>query len=351
VATIYGSNRVYNPYNYGEYIEVIDAADGVTNGADVIFGLAGKDIIYGLGGNDVLKGGGGADKLYGGEGTDTADYSDSGEGVDVSLAAGAGSGGTAQGDKLYDIENLSGSAYDDTLQGDENANSLYGEGGNDVLKGGGGSDKLYGGGGDDLLNSDGVGDFIDGGAGNDTANFVDSQYGVYVNLGFGRFNQGYHYQPVPPGTPDNIVNVENVSGSNSHDYIIGNDVDNVLSGNGGVDHIWGYGGNDTINGGADKDFLIGGAGNDFLTGGAGDDTFTFGVYGNGPVNMGNDTITDFTDGDKLHIDDAIFSDFADVQAHMQQVGNDVVITYDGNNSITLENTTIGSMNANDFLFY
>ena len=36
---------------------------------------------------------------------------------------------------------------------------------------------------------------------------------------------------------------------------------------------------------------------------------------------------------------------------MQQVGNDVVITYDDGNSITLQNTNIGSLNANDFLFY
>ncbi|MBX9774264.1 MAG: hypothetical protein K2Y71_07600 [Xanthobacteraceae bacterium] len=349
MATIYGkAHKDYYGVWHGDYI---DANDGVTEGADVIIGTNHRDTIYGLGGNDVLKGGGGADKLYGGTGTDTAAYGDSKEGVEVSLAAGAGSGGTAAGDKLFDIENLSGSAYDDTLQGDENANSLYGEGGNDVLKGGGGSDKLYGGGGDDLLNSDAVGDFIDGGAGDDTANFSDAQYGVYVNLGFGRFNQGYQYQPVAPGTPDNIVNVENVYGSNSHDHIIGNSVDNVLSGNGGIDHIWGGGGNDTINGGADKDYLDGGTGNDFLTGGAGDDTFTFSVDGNGPINIGHDTITDFTDGDKVQIDDAIFSDFADVQAHMQQVGNDVVISYDGSNSIMLQNANIGSLNANDFLFY
>ena len=55
--------------------------------------------------------------------------------------------------------------------------------------------------------------------------------------------------------------------------------------------------------------------------------------------------------DRIQFDDAIFSDFADVQSHMQQVGNDVVITYDDGNSITLQNTNIGSLNANDFLFY
>jgi len=348
MATIYGkAHQDYYGYWRGDYI---DADDGVTNGADLIIGTNFKDTIYGLGGNDVLKGGGGADKLYGGEGTDTADYSDSGAAVQVSLAAGAGSGGTAQGDKLDDIENLSGSAYGDTLQGDENANSLYGEGGNDVLKGGGGSDKLYGGAGDDTLNSDALGDFLDGGSGNDTANFGDAEYGVYVNLGTGYYNYGKYHIPVAPGTPQNIVNVENVEGSNTVDHIFGNSADNILDGNGGADTIWGGGGNDTINGGTGIDTIFAGTGNDVITGGADNDLFVFDVPGAGPVNFGNDIITDFTAGDHIQIDDAIFNDFADMQAHMQQVGNDVVITYDGNNSITLQNTAMGSLGASDFLF-
>ncbi|NGO54217.1 hypothetical protein [Allomesorhizobium camelthorni] len=46
--------------------ETLDANDGVTNGADTIFGFGGDDTIFGLGGNDELKGGGGADTLNGG---------------------------------------------------------------------------------------------------------------------------------------------------------------------------------------------------------------------------------------------------------------------------------------------
>jgi Ca2+-binding RTX toxin-like protein len=347
MATIYGK------INYGYYThgDVIDADDGVTNGNDVIFGTFLRDTIYGLDGDDVLKGGGGADHLIGGDGIDTAAYGDSWEGVQVSLKLGEGSGGTASFDKLKEIENLSGSSYDDFLEGDANANALYGEGGNDVLKGGGGADKLFGGAGDDKLASDAIGDLIDGGTGNDTANFASAQYGVYVNLGSGYYNSGFHHQPVPQGTPQNIVGIENVNGSDTHDHITGSSADNILFGNGGIDRIWGGGGNDTIDGGADGDFLDGGSGNDLLTGGAGNDTFIFDVYGNGPVVIGHDTVTDFTDGDVIKIDDAIFSDFDDLQAHMQQVGNDVVITYDGNNSITLQNTNIGSVHANDFLFY
>jgi serralysin len=326
--------------------DVIDFRDGVTNGADVIIGETGNDKIFGLGGNDVLKGGGGADRLSGGAGIDTADYSDSEEGVWVSLKSGMGEGGTAEGDKLYDIENLTGSSYDDTLEGNGENNSLYGEGGNDVLKGGGGADKLYGGAGNDVLNSDGLGDLLDGGSGNDTANFSEAQTSVYVNLGMGRYNHGTQYQPVPAGTADNIVDVENVTGSNFADQIHGNDFDNVLNGLGGGDRLYGWGGNDTIYGGDGKDYMVGGAGDDMLTGGADSDTFKF-----GQVDFGKDVITDFTDGvDVIAIDNTIFGDFADVQAHMQQVGNNVVITYDANNTITLQNVNIANLGASDFLF-
>lgn len=329
----------------------VDANDGVTNGADVIFGTFSKDTIYGLGGNDVLKGGGGADTLYGGEGTDTADYTDSSEGVQVSLQMHAGTGGTAEGDKLYEIENLSGSDHDDTLEGDANGNSLWGNAGNDLLKGGGGADKLYGGAGDDTLNSDGWADFLDGGAGNDTANFSESQTGVNVNLNLGRVSAGPYYQPVPPGTPDNIVDVENVYGSNKMDKIVGSTGDNYLFGNGGDDHIYGIDGNDIIDGGVGKDTIEGGGGNDKLTGGANNDTFVYTVYEGKPIDIGHDTIMDFVHGqDHINIDKDIFSDMDDLMAHMQQVGNDVVIGYDNYNSITLHNMTVGSLTASDFTF-
>ncbi|HZO47107.1 MAG TPA: calcium-binding protein [Xanthobacteraceae bacterium] len=349
MATVYG--KINPKYNYA-IGDIIDADDGVTNGNDVIFGTNLRDVIHGLDGNDVLKGGGGADKLFGGDGIDTAAYGDSKEGVQVSLKLGEGSGGTASFDKLYDIENLSGSSYDDFLEGDAGANALYGEAGNDVLKGAGGADKLFGGAGDDTLHSDAIADLIDGGAGNgDTADFSSSQGGVHVNLSTGYYNSGFHHQPVPQGTPENIIGIENVNGSNTHDHITGNSADNILFGNGGIDNIWGGGGNDTIDGGDRVDYLDGGSGDDLLTGGAGGDVFNFDVYGNGSVVIGHDIITDFADYDRIQFDEKIFSDFEDVQDHMQQVGNDVVITYDDGNSVTIQNTNIASLSANDFLFY
>ena len=73
---------------------------------------------------------------------------------------------------LPDIENLTGSDYNDVLAGDQRANRIAGGNGNDILYGGpggdstnqdamygdGGNDKVYGGRGDDSLY---------GGSGND----------------------------------------------------------------------------------------------------------------------------------------------------------------------------------------
>ena len=84
----------------------------------------------------------------------------------------------AAGDKFGSIENVTGSAQDDSLTGDANPNILRGNAGDDTINGLGGNDPLlYGGPGDDTINGgDGndklVGctgdDTLNGGAGNDT---------------------------------------------------------------------------------------------------------------------------------------------------------------------------------------
>src|SRR5437016_4138194 len=135
--------------------EVINAADGVTNLTDLIYGYGGNDSIFGLGGNDYIVGGTGADALDGGSASDTASYFTSAAGVIASLDAGAGVGGDAEGDSYTSIENLVGSAHDDALIGNDGNNSLSGlvEGkdGDDTLWGGAGNDTLKGGGGADAL--------------------------------------------------------------------------------------------------------------------------------------------------------------------------------------------------------
>ena len=145
-------------------------------------GEDGDDIIKSGLGDDFLNGGEGRDKLYGGAGNDTAVYSDSSSGVRVNLNAHRGWGGEALGDRLYDIENLVGSAYDDVLIGDGVSNSLEGgaggdtldgEGGNDVLFGQSGDDTLIGGDGNDILNGGLDRDILWGGDGVDIFEFLD----------------------------------------------------------------------------------------------------------------------------------------------------------------------------------
>ena len=135
---------------------------------DTLVGNDEENYLDGSYGNDTLKGGGGADDLYGTWGIDTASYETSPAAVVVSLASGLATGGDATGDELYYIENLTGSAHGDTLDGDDGSNALNGMGGIDTLRGGGGPDYIYGGDGDDSLNGADGNDTLEGDGGDDT---------------------------------------------------------------------------------------------------------------------------------------------------------------------------------------
>ena len=110
-----------------------------TASADTLTGTAADECIYGLGGDDTLSGGAGDDRLDGGAGadaldggadSDTADYSESDAAVTVDLSSSAAqSGGYAQGDTLTSIENIIGSAHDDTLTGRRLGQHSQGRGG------------------------------------------------------------------------------------------------------------------------------------------------------------------------------------------------------------------------------
>ena len=116
-----------------------------------------------------------------------------------SLMTGSGSGGDAQGDTLSNIENLTGSNFDDTLEG----NSL-----NNVLVGGLGTDTVS---------------YANATSG---ANGV----GVTVNLALTTAQN-----TVTAGT-DTLSGFENLTGSQFNDTLIGS---------GGVNVLMGLGGNDT----------------------------------------------------------------------------------------------------------
>jgi Ca2+-binding RTX toxin-like protein len=221
-----------------------------TNLADQIFGLGGNDALEGLDGNDLLEGGAGIDDQYGGNGFDYASYRSSGAGVRVYLNLGYGLDGDAQGDGLYDIEGVIGSAHADILFGKDDCNVLRGGDGNDTLVGFGGDDELEGGfGADELVGDNGF----------DYASYKSSPTGVVVNLDGSGHNVGGHAQG------DHLYSIEGVVGSAFADFIYGDDQRNVLRGGGG------------------NDFLSGGPGNDQLQGGAGNDSISYADTSEGVV--------------------------------------------------------------------
>lgn len=133
-----------------------------TDSRNTLSGGAGDDKLYGKGGNDNLVGSAGRDYLSGGTGTDTASYTNAKAAVLADLLYASRNTRDASGDRYSSVENLTGSAYTDSLRGTNAANAIQGGAGNDTLYGRGGSDKLVGGAGKDVLY---------GGSGADTFDF------------------------------------------------------------------------------------------------------------------------------------------------------------------------------------
>lgn len=229
---------------------------GVDGVADDIFGFGGDDFLFGHGGDDWLFGGQGADVLFGGAGIDTASYSDSERGVTVNLATRRGFGGTAEGDTLFDIENLYGSNHYDILTGNDHANTMYAGDGGGWIYGGGGVDTLWGSHGvfDDFLDGGTGVDTMRGGRGNDNY-YVDSRDDVVVERwGEGTTDRVYTSTTYYLGHDSHVEMLIarpsatepwiQLYGNNFDNRLIGNDAGNVLSGGGGADTLIGNGGSD-----------------------------------------------------------------------------------------------------------
>lgn len=335
--------------------------------ANYLYGQADDDFLWGEGGDDVLEGGGGYDVLEGGEGDDilwgnyffdgvpdAASYSEATGAVTVSLAIGGPQNTVSAGsDSLFEIYDLIGSDYNDTLTGNDLDNQLDGGDGDDTLKGGLGADTLIGGDGRDtatyldatgaitaslatgvvsgaagsdtlslievLIGSDGYGDtltssvfsdelqgrggndtlyasngndVLNGGAGtSDTVDYEALTNGVVIELTAGTANKGQF------GT-DTLSGVEHAWGTEYDDTITGTTGTNTLRGEGGNDYLTGGAGNDTLHGGSGIDRAIYATATAAVvvnlatgtaTGGGGTDTMSFIEHVSGGAF--NDTLT------------------------------------------------------------
>ena len=123
-------------------------------------GGLGNDLLQGGDAYDTFEGGPGDDRIDGKGGRNSLSYSGAQAGIEADLAAGAARGEGS--DTIAGIAHLDGSAFNDILLGNDDANILYGDDGDDRLEGRGGNDSLEGGAGKNT---------VDGGPGEDYCGF------------------------------------------------------------------------------------------------------------------------------------------------------------------------------------
>ncbi|ESQ73920.1 M10 family metallopeptidase C-terminal domain-containing protein [Asticcacaulis sp. AC402] len=298
---------------------------GGGGGADTIFGQGGDDYIWNTNfANHSLNGGSGNDTIGGGfqyggtwdgsSGVDMVDMTLHNFVATYNLLTGTyTTGGGTQ--NILNFENVNAGDQNDTINGSDAVNALYGNGGNDIINGLGGSDSLFGGAGIDTLNggtgndtllggagadivngqdgndvitSSGDGGTYDGGTGNDTAfaglggetmiggsgtdlldtTSFDGNYVVNLTTGLTNFG-GELY-----------TGFEQLTSGAGNDSLTGTTGANVINGGGGNDTILGSGGADTMNGQAGDDYIWASLGTpESLDGGAGTDTLNTSLFG------------------------------------------------------------------------
>ncbi|WP_210190400.1 calcium-binding protein [Ensifer aridi] len=223
--------------------------------------------------NDTFVADSPANNFDGGSGIDTVNYSASASAVTVNLATGVNSGGDAEGDILFSIEKVVGSAFDDHLTASAGGQVLQGGAGDDVYvvnvssvtvteSASNGNDAVYtslssyslgsnletliytgsvnfiaignlgnntivAGGGDDTLRGGGGGDLLVGGAGTDTASYSNAGIGVGIDLG-----TGIHTGDAAGDTFDSI---EAFQGSNYADAFADGSIATTFRGGSGDD--------------------------------------------------------------------------------------------------------------------
>jgi Ca2+-binding RTX toxin-like protein len=353
-----------------------------TNDDDTYMGLEGTDYFVSSKGDDTFVGTDSNDHTFSDDyvfySDDNAGYSDP-AGISVNLTTGKVIDGYGNRDTFVDIFNVSGSAHNDKIIGDDNDNELFGERGNDYLDGKGGFDFTWygratagvkvdleagratgGGGKDTVLNFEGVGgsnysdkiygsdeggewfsldqfgdegtphnkqgadDYVDGRGGADGVFYSRQTAAIGVNLVSGAVDDG-------SGHTDTLVSIENIGGSQGSDIIAGSNGVNELNGEGGDDSIQGH------------------RGNDILRGGAGRDGFAFQSH------CGKDVIEDFSHADHDFISLVnfdTFGDFVDLKKHhlTEKNGNAVIDLGDGDR-LTLIGIDADSLQKQDFQIF
>ncbi|WP_304694411.1 calcium-binding protein [Conexibacter sp. CPCC 205706] len=331
-------------------------------GNDIIIGGHGTDLMDGGSGNDWLRGGTNRDCYIGGDGNDTASFADmtpefgaSNVGITADLSAADGTvngvapscdglpgpgraDGQGANEELADVENVVGSAFDDTITGSAT-----------------GASHLSGGWGDDVLNGRSTGtqdDPIDGDEGNDSC--LNNGAAVSCGAGGQTHRPSEAFAAVDSHSPDAGVIALGAEGTHTDSLTLtrtGSSQITLTSGDllGGTATcpaasgppstvlncsiaaprfivLWGGDGDDTLtlgssfpadesfdlNGGPGNDHMIGsatgevlysgaGGGNDTLDGNGGDDAL---ISEGDPIGSGGDTLNAGGGDDQIVVDNA-----------------------------------------------
>ncbi len=306
------------------FVSIEDLYGSLTQ-RDILIGNDGVNAIYGNGGDDSLRGEGGDDYLVGGLG---ADAINAGAGVNdwasyvtnlagqisVNLLTNINTGGDAQGDTLFFVENLEGAlGIRSILVGNDLVNKIVGHNGVDSIRGEGGNDTIEGGAGADSLNA---------GAGIDTVTYEHSTAGVTVDLKIAtQVSAG-------EASGDSLFFFENITGSDKADTLIGNLLANTLVG------------------GLGADTLDGGTGSDVLRGGGGADTFRF-----QDLSFGSDRVVDWEDGvDKISIALPLETSFAGLSITGNGTTSVMVRGFNTSGTIVVQSASAFTLDASDFMF-
>ncbi|SEH29930.1 calcium-binding protein [Magnetospirillum fulvum] len=400
-------------YAAGDVLSNIEVVIGGNSGDTITGNSSSTTTIIGGTGNDLFFGGSVGDSFSGGNGTDTVSYNNdsSGVGLTISLTNTANSSGYAQGDSYTSIETIIGTGFDDTfiggtasgsatmdgavgsdwisyaglaaatvsLGGGTNAGSaqydklvnienILGSGNADVLTGSTATNTINAGAGDDTIFGSGGSDSIDGGVGSHdiidySVNAAGAANDRAVTVYLGGFdevgnNSSSHSVTMPAGytgyglndlavantvVADYYANIEDVRGGGGNDILIGTT---------GINTIYGGSGNDTLGGGGGGDRLDGGGGTDTVT--YAWESFGVSVYLGGTTQTGAavgglSLPTGYTGGG---FDNGKVDYYASIENVVGSANKDFIVGSSGDNVITGYGgaDTIYGMGGNDTIF-
>lgn len=275
---------------------------------------------------------------------------------------------------------LIGTLYGDLIAGGKNSDYIDAGMGDDTIRVGHGADHVDGGFGLDEVRIAGRSQdwdvfktqddtlfFVD----KDGVNFVEAESVESVSFDNEIISHRYNYQITDTGLvetrplkwfgskdktfgehTEGTETGEFLSGStifarDGDDFVFGQKTSDLLHGGEGKDMLVGYAGDDRLYGAEGDDLLVGGVGNDDLIGGLGNDTFWI------DKQSSSDVIHDFNNDigytDVIQFARSLFSDVGELSSKTYQAANDVLVTINDTDYLTVLNANIDDVLNNSVI--